>query len=259
MEVLLRSLGLQALLALLQRISPQAATVATWLTVLAANAAPFYALATGTWLAGDVLIAFWLENVVVYFWLVFQALTATRLYDEPGAVAFRSGAQVTPVTGEAARWITVVGLTTVLGFFSLLHGMFAVALAMATGTRGTLADFLVLAAVAWSSHGIATILRWVGAGQRHDPGATPVGADPKRRLVILHVSLIGTFALLQLTGGLQSLNDAVDLGLGGFLHGGPLPQAATLSLVPALVLIGTKVFVDVLGLLDPTPGTVARV
>ena len=253
MGVLLRVLGLQALVAVIERASPRAGAVAAFLTVLVANLAPLYAVATGTWLAGDVLIAFWLENIAVYFWLVFQALTATRLYDKPGAVSFRSGSEVTPVTGEAARWIAVVGLTGMLGFASVLHGMFAISLAMTTGTRGTLASFLVLFAVVWSSHGVATILPWIGGGRRNDPDATPVGADSKRRLAVLHVSLIATFAFLQLTGGMKSLNAAVDLGFGDFFHGGPLPQAPTLSIVPAVVLIGTKLFVDVLGLLDPRP------
>ena len=65
MTLLLRVLGLQALHALLQTLSPSAARAASLMLLAGANALPLIALLTGQWRAGDVLIAFWLENVAI--------------------------------------------------------------------------------------------------------------------------------------------------------------------------------------------------
>ena len=53
------------------------ARAASLLLLLVANALPLMALLSGEWAAGDVLIAFWLENVAIGLWAALRIATSS--------------------------------------------------------------------------------------------------------------------------------------------------------------------------------------
>ena len=77
MTDLLRALGLQAAYAVMQTLLAARPAVASLFVLLAANSVPLMALLSGRWGAGDVLIAYWLENVAIGLWAAVRIATSS--------------------------------------------------------------------------------------------------------------------------------------------------------------------------------------
>ena len=246
MTVLLRTLGLQAAYAVLQAMSPAAARVASLFMLLAANSVPLMALLSGRWGAGDVLIAFWLENVAIGLWAAVRIATASvdgsvvdrapdgRSRVDVSAVLAAARQSSDPRTmrtiGLVARLAFVVFFLLHYGLFTLVHGIFTFSLAGKAGTTGSVGGYLLMLLVMVLSHGLSTGIYWFARGERRTvgPQRAMVGVYP--RVVVMHLSVIGGAWLV--AGG-----DSGNLSL-------LWPGFATLG--PGLLLIAVKVVVDVL-------------
>ena len=241
--MLVRWLGLQALSGLAASLPPTAARRATLAVLLLANATPLVALANGTWQGGDVLIAYWLENIAVGAWTFVRILTAAG----PDPVGQRHGSgrgllesgQVTTLPDGTqvqfplvvARVFVAGSFTVHYGMFTLVHGVLTLRLADRIGTRGDLADYLLVLLALVMSHGLSTAVHWFGRGGRQDTGMMTASRQPYARVVLLHLVVLGSgFLLVQLVGP-----DALD-------GRGPVTGAA--ALLPAVLLVLFKTVLD---------------
>ena len=236
MSVLLRALGAQAAYALVQSLSPGMARVASLLLLLVANAFPLAALLSGQWAPGDVLIAFWLENVAIGLWAAVRILTAW-CGEAPGRggslfsqLIQASAPSADPRTGAVLALVIrviLVGFFAVhYGLFTIVHGSFTFRLADDAGTTGSAGGFALMLLALVASHGLSTAIHWFGRGERHRVGPTQVMRQVYPRVFLMHLSVLGTGWLL-VGGG--------NRGLPGALAG----------LAPGLLLIVIKVVVDV--------------
>jgi hypothetical protein len=241
MTVVLRALGFQAAYAVLQTFSPRAARAASLMLLLTANAMPLLALLSGRWAAGDVLIAYWLENIVIGVWTLVKMATSAgpdavtgRPGDAPGVLetgrvsVLPDGSRV-QVPGIAAR-VAMGGFFTVhYGMFTLGHGIFTFILARSTGTTGSARDFAVMFLVLLASHGLSTGIHWFARRERTQFGLARTMAQPYGRILVMHTAVLGG-------GYLVSEGRVSDLGL-------LWPGLAVVG--PGLLLIAVKVVADV--------------
>jgi hypothetical protein len=193
MNVLLRVLGLQALSIVLQRLSPRAARLLSLCAVAASTSYPLWAVLTGRWGAGDVLVTFWLENIAVGFWLLVRAMTATHAYDRPGAFAMGASARdpyVRKLSGRPAMLASTAVAALLLVLFTGLHGALTYSLARDLTRTGDLGSYVRMLLVLWAAHGISTGVEWFGQGLRHNPDPSFIVGPAARRLVTLHVTVL---------------------------------------------------------------------
>lgn len=247
MTLLLRVLGLQALHALLQTLSPRAARAASLMLLAGANALPLIALLTGQWRAGDVLIAFWLENVAIGLWAAVRMATALALVPtadgglppsrgrgvglSPLALAVATvGQSADPraarVLAQVAKFALVVFFAVHFGGFTLVHGLFTFSLAREAGTTGTFGGFALMLLALLASHGLSTAIYWFARGERRHVPTAAVMTGVYPRVVVMHLAVLGAGWLL--------LGDD-----------GPALPAAWAAVAPGLLLIGIKVVADV--------------
>jgi hypothetical protein len=242
MTVLVRALGLQAAYAVLQAMSPAAARVASVALLLTVNAVPLVALLNGEWGAGDVLIAYWLENVAVGVWSLVKTLTVTGT-DGSGRLDVVVNGVPVPVPAVAARALAAGFFALHYGMFTLGHGLFAFTLARRTEVTGSVAGFALMFLALLASHGLSTGIHWFARGERLGAGLGSTMRQPYSRVVVLHLAVLGSaFLLLRGSGdGLSSI----------------WPAATTLG--PGLVLVAIKVVVDVVTHLQVHRGVAAPV
>lgn len=249
MTVLLRALGLQAAYAVLQAMSPAAARIATVALLLTVNAVPLVALLNGEWGAGDVLIAYWLENVAVGVWSLVKILTVAGPQvvgsggsasvsspdgrfagaPAPGRMAIVVNGAPLQVPAVVVRVLTGGFFTFHYGLFTVVHGVFTFALARRTEVTGSFRGFALMFLVLLASHGLSTGIYWFAKGERWRTGIGSAMRQPYSRIVVLHLAVLGSAFLL-------------------FRGSGPDPSTlwpAAATLGPGLVLIAIKVVVDV--------------
>jgi hypothetical protein len=247
MTVVLRALGLHAAYAVLQTFSPRAARAASLMLLLTANAMPLLALLSGRWAAGDVLIAFWLENVAIGLWTAVRIATASGDVTDADlsrgrgpqpfdawttamrTVARESGdPRAAQVVSLVARLVLVGFFAVHYGGFTLVHGIFTFTLARDAGTTGSVGGYLLLLLVLLGSHGLSTAIWWFARGERHQVGPQRAMVGVYSRVLVMHLSVIGA---------------------GWFLVGGGADQRllwpGLAVLGPGLLLIAIKVVVDV--------------
>jgi hypothetical protein len=246
MVVLLRALGLQAAYAVMQTFSPAAARVASLFVLLAANSVPLMALLSGRWGAGDVLIAYWLENVAIGLWAAVRVATASvdgsvidRAPDRRPRVDLAAALAAAASQSNDPRALRTIGLVArvlFLGFFlihyggfTLVHGIFTFSLARDVGTTGSVGGYLLMLLVMVASHGLSTAIHWFARGERRSVGPQQAMVGVYPRVVVMHLSVIGGAWLVA--------------GAGGTHPSLPWPGLATLG--PGLLLIAIKVVVDV--------------
>ena len=82
------------------------------------------------------------------------------------------------------------------GIFTLVHGIFAILMAVAVGLVGGLGQVLLLGALIAASHLFSLGVNWFGRDERLvvSPGAAMFGPYP--RMLVLHVGIILGFALI---------------------------------------------------------------
>jgi len=175
---LLRILGIAVLARLAARLPERTARWASAAVLVLANLIPVYGVLQG-WLAmGDVFIIYWLENVVVWATSIVKIATA-----QPDAKGLH------PVA--AALFFTVH-----YGIFTVVHGVFTFVFAGMAGTIATWADRLWVLAFIAASHLWSLLWNWFARGERHWVTVQQAMAAPYPRMVVLHVSIIGTGFLL---------------------------------------------------------------
>jgi hypothetical protein len=213
--------------------------VRRWTSVLflvAVNLLPVAFLAAGTWEPGDVLVAYWLENLVVGAFAVYKirtargttvvgtglTITSTRTI---GGRTTRSTKRPNSAGGPAA----LAGFFVVhFGMFTLVHGIFTGLLAWSIGVSGSLREWTLMMLALIASHGFSTWLHWVCEGERDQVSPSQAMLAPYARIVVLHLVVIGSFFLV-----FRGIGDPDGGGNGTHL-------------APALALIALKTAVDVI-------------
>ncbi len=205
------------------------------LAVVAVNLLPMAFLVAGSWEPGDVLIAYWLENLVVGAFSVFKILTAR------GTAVVASGLTITSTRTIGGRTSTSVtradsagGRKALAGFFvlhfgmfTLVHGIFTGLLAWSIGVSGSLRGWSLMVLALIVSHGLSTWLYWIRGDERDHVSPSQAMLAPYARVVVLHLVVLGSFFF-----AFHGFGDA-DGGASGE------------RLVPAVVLIILKTAVDV--------------
>ncbi len=247
MTDLLRALGLQAAYAVMQTFSPAAARVASLFVLLAANSVPLMAMLSGRWGAGDVLIAYWLENVAIGLWAAVRIATSSvdgsaSRWSPDGRPRVDWSAAITAAARQSddPRALRTIGLVARLlfltfflfhyGGFTLVHGILTFSLAGEAGTTGSVGGYLLMLLVMILSHGLSTAIHWFARGERRSVGPQRAMFAVYPRVFVMHLSVIG--GAFVVTGG-----------GGGHLS---LPWSGWATLAPGLLLIAIKVVVDVL-------------
>lgn len=193
--------------------------------VVLANLVPVVGVLFLGWHAGDVLVVYWLENLVVGGFAVARIATA-RGTQLPGTVTIngRSAAAV-------PRWLLVPFFCTHYGIFALVHGVFTAILASGAGIGGSWPSWAATVVLLVVAHASEYRTRWVRDGERERTSPVQAMFAPYKRVVLLHVTLIAGVFLL--------------MGLG-----------AAGRVLPVVLLVLLKTTVDVLSRLrgQPAPG-----
>lgn len=208
MNPLLRLLGIEVLSRVAGRLPGRTARWASAGVLVLANLIPVYGVLQG-WLAmGDVFIIYWLENVVVW------ATSIVRI-----ATARPDGKGMHPLL--AAPFFTVH-----YGIFTAVHGVFTFVFAGMAGTVGDWSDRLWVVAFIAASHLWSLAWNWFAREERLWVTVQQAMGAPYPRMVVLHVSIIGSGFLL-MNRGLEEGN--VD---------------ASAAVWPVVLLCGLKTVVD---------------
>ena len=212
MNTVLRFLGIQLVARLAAGLPGGLARLVTAAILVATNLLPIWAVATERAGMGDVFLVYWIENVVVWACGIVRVATA----EGPGL-------PVGPRTADGSMSLQAF-FALHYGMFTLVHGIFAILMAVAVGLVGGLAQVCLLAALIAASHLFSLGVNWFGRNERLvvSPGAAMFAPYP--RMLVLHVGIILGFVLI---GG----PDATD-------HGAQVTAVACLC--------GLKTFADLL-------------
>lgn len=158
-----------------------------------ANLVPVVGVLFLGWHAGDVLVVYWLENLVIGGFAVARIATA-RGTQLPGNVTIngRSAAAV-------PRWLLVPFFCGHYGIFALVHGVFTWILASGAGLAGSPLSWAATVVLLVVAHASEYRTRWVRDGERDRTSPIQAMFAPYKRVVLLHITLIaGVFLLLGL-------------------------------------------------------------
>lgn len=180
-----------------------------------ANVVPLALVLLGQWRAGDVLVAYWLENLVIVAWAVVRITIA---HGEGGL-------------GAAARWGLAGVFCLHYGVFALAHGVLTAMLTWDAGVSASVAEWVLVVGAFAISHGISTGIHWFGRGERHATGPVRATVEPYGRVGAMHVVVLVCFFVF------------TDSEIGLPTVGEPVETAIT-ALVPALAVIGVKTLLD---------------
>lgn len=215
-------------------LSPLAARWITAGMLLLLNGYPLILVLTRAWLPGDVLIAYWVENVAVGVWSVVRIATArgVPVAGARGAMTLRINSK--PVDEEGwGRWALALFFVVHFGIFTVVHGVFTVVIALWAGVGASLSTWIGMFVLALASHGVSTAIYWFYLRERDVTSAAAAMAAPYGRVVILHVVVIASFWFL-----IASLN--------GRAAGGLWASDSRLDyhLTPAVLLIALRTAID---------------
>ena len=245
MDAVLRVLGWSTIHAALGRLEPRQARWLSATVLVAVNLWPLAQVLTGAWQPGDVLVFFWIENLVVWLVTVVKILTARGrpVASAPTAGALAGRADGASGLAGCGRPVLAVFFTFHYGIFTLVHGVFTWVLASSIGvttSRSTYVSALLLLAI---SHGVSLALYWFVRGERDLVAPATAMMQPYLRVVILHVVVLASFFLIMSTlvrGGANG--GAVPTQPFGWL--GTAADTLDLRLWPAVLLVGIKIVVD---------------
>jgi len=164
--------------------------------LLAANAVPLAGVLAWDWRVGDVVILYWIENVIIGLYNVLRILAVRP----EGA-----SAALLPAKLFVAAFFTVH-----YGMFCLVHGIFLAAMfpvpgpgGAKLGIGGVVLEMLrepgLLAAVGAlvASHGASFVRNFLGRGEFRSAQLRQLMHRPYGRIVVVHVFIIGAGFLLQ--------------------------------------------------------------
>jgi hypothetical protein len=194
LRTLARVLGIELLVRLGARLPEPWPRVVSVAIVLGTNLLPVLAVAGGRTGVGDVFLAYWLENVVVWLACTLRVATARGGLDDGSGVVMLS------VNGGAARpaprWMLPSFFAFHYGLFTLAQGVFTIVVVVRTGLVGGVLPALGLAAVLALGQVAALAIGWFGRGERELVSAGRAMLAPYRRLVALLLGTIGGFYLV---------------------------------------------------------------
>lgn len=208
-----------------------------WSLVLlvAANLVPVVGVLLDRLSLGDVFVLYWAENVVVGAFALVRIVTARGPADPKATFWVGSKANTRPVASvDPAVFNPLLGLFFCFhfGLFTLVHGIFTFTLVSMVDGLGSLSFVAILGALAAlvGSHLYSLVVHWFRRGERQRTSATQAMGAPYPRVVVLHVSVLGSFFLLMAAGD------------------GSLVEASgddtTRVLLPVLLLTALKLAVD---------------
>ncbi len=194
-NLVLRLLGLNLLSHVGTRLSNPAARTTSSLALILANLLPLLGVLNGELGLGDVFVLYWAENVV--FW----GTTTIRILTAGGGESPSSDVPATRSNPFLAGFFAMH-----FGIFTVVHGVFAITLALLSGgfTGSAWSWALVLGAML-ASHLVSLGLNWFGRDERLGVTAEKAMFAPYPRMVVLHVAVIAAFALVLATGNKHSV------------------------------------------------------
>jgi hypothetical protein len=171
---LLRWLGLDLAARVGTMLPAPLGTLVGATVLVVANLVPIWGVLSGQLGMGDVFLVYWFENVVIGCTTVVKIRTAgdgTQAGDKPAFFALH------------------------YGIFTLVHGIFSVALAALTGIHGGMLNLLLTCLAILVGQVLNLGLTWFGADERSvtTPGAAMFAPYP--RMFVLHGSVIASFLL----------------------------------------------------------------
>jgi hypothetical protein len=157
--------------------------------LIAANLVPLAGVLMWDWRIADVVILYWIENLVIGAFNVLRILLAAG-----GGAA-----------GRAGRGLLAAFFAFHYGFFCFVHGVFLAHLfaPRAAGIDAVLLDMLrepgLLAAIAAlvASHGYSFVRNYLGRGEHRNVDARRLMSRPYGRIVLVHVFVIAGGFLVQ--------------------------------------------------------------
>lgn len=167
--------------------------------LLLANAVPLAGVLAWDWRVGDVVILYWIENVVIGLYNVLRMLAVRP-----------EGAGAAPLP---ARLFMACFFTVHYGMFCAVHGMFLATMfpvpgpgGAKLGIHGIVLDMLrepgLLAAIAAlvASHGVSLVRNFFLRGEYRRAQLRQLMHRPYGRIVVVHVFIIGGGILVQALG-----------------------------------------------------------
>ena len=182
MHLVLRLLGIELLARLAARLPGAWARLGTAVLLVVVNLLPVWAVLEGRAGMGDVFLVYWFENVVVWACGIVRVATAEGI-DTQGGVSGRR-------TGLAPFFALHYGV------FTLVHGVFAVIMAVVVGLVGGIGEVLLLSLVIAVSHVVSLGVNWFGRGERLVVGPGTAMVAPYPRMLVLHVGIILGFVFI---------------------------------------------------------------
>lgn len=163
----------------------------------AANLFPLAGVLFFGWTVGEVMLLFWLENVIVGGFNVLRMLMAAK-----GGIAEQIG-----------KLFVIPFFLVHYGMFTFVHGLFVISIFvqgdMPESPESMPAAVLAVVAGAglgWAiaalvgSHGVSFFTNYLGRGEYRERTAGDLMAKPYARVVILHVVIIFGGMLVMVTG-----------------------------------------------------------
>lgn len=193
--------------------------------LVAGNLVPLWAVLTDRMSMGDVFIVYWLENVAVWAITIVKVLTAQGADDGSGPRRLTVDGRPVAVLGRPAK---AAFFAVHYGIFTLVHGIFAMAMAGLAGGRLHPASWLVAGLALVLSHAASLGLNWFGEGERWRVSVGRATMMPYPRMLVLHVAIIASFGLVLSATGDGGGSDVLT------------------QTMPVLILLGLKTVVDLL-------------
>lgn len=163
------------------------------------NLIPIFGVAFFGWSLFDIMLSYWVENLVIGFYTVLKIALAQR-----GGMGF-------------AKWFVVPFFIIHFGGFTLGHGVFVFALFGPVGVfgAGSVLNIMALVVMAISymvSHGISFWRNYIQAGEYRQAVPMFEMSAPYGRVMVMHAVVMGSafaFALL----GVGSLSKFIIISL----------------------------------------------
>jgi hypothetical protein len=175
-NTVLRFLGVMAAARLAARLPGPWARWVTAVLLVVVNLLPAWAVATERIGMGDVFLVYWIENVVV--WLCSIVRVATAKASSPH---------------EAREMAGFMALH--YGIFTLVHGVFAIIVAVIVGLDGGLAQVALLSVLIAGSHLFSLGVNWFGCEERLVVTSGQATAAPYPRMLVLHIGILIAFGV----------------------------------------------------------------
>ncbi|WP_210440108.1 DUF6498-containing protein [Nocardioides xinjiangensis] len=192
------------------------------LSLVAGNLSPLWAVRAGHMSVGDVFVTYWIENLA--YWVI--TIVKVRTARGPGA-ASRVRMTVNGKPVDASRPGALASFFAFhYGIFTLVHGVFAFALAFLAGGELHPATWVLAGLALALSHLGSLWLNWFDGGERWRVSPATAMWQPYPRMLVLHVAIIVGFGLT-----LRSVGSA------------DAPSGLE-ELAPVLLLLGSKTVVD---------------